>query len=65
MHDAGFHKDHITILPGPDGRPTFDREKCVHCGACLWNCEKAHPDNPERARTVFTAGSGGFHSAEN
>ena len=53
------------ILPGPDGRPTFDREKCVHCGACLWNCEKAHPDNPERARTVFQAGSGGFHSAEN
>ena len=19
-------------------RPTFDREKCVHCGACLWSC---------------------------
>jgi electron-transferring-flavoprotein dehydrogenase len=53
------------IQRSPDGRPVFDREKCVHCGACLWNCEKAHPDNPERSRVSFVAGSGGFHSAEN
>jgi electron-transferring-flavoprotein dehydrogenase len=53
------------IAPGPDGRPVFDREKCVHCGACLWNCEQPHPDDPERSRVVFTAGAGGFHSAEN
>ena len=24
--------------PATDGVPAFDREKCVHCGACLWNC---------------------------
>ena len=39
------------ITPGP----AFDREKCVHCGACYWNC-----DNIE-----FEAGAGGLHSAEN
>ncbi len=53
------------IRPGPGGRPLFEREKCIHCGACLWNCEKAHPDNPERSRVEFTAGAGGLHSAEN
>ena len=26
------------IYPGEDGIPHFDREKCVHCGACFWNC---------------------------
>ena len=26
------------IRPGEGGVPAFDREKCVHCGACLWNC---------------------------
>ena len=20
--------------------PAFDREKCVYCGACLWNCRQ-------------------------
>lgn len=53
------------IYPGEDGHPTFDREKCVHCGACLWNCEMARPDNPERGRIEFLAGAGGLHSAEN
>lgn len=53
------------IRPGPGGRPLFEREKCIHCGACLWNCEKAHPDNPERSRVEFVAGAGGLHSAEN
>jgi Fe-S-cluster-containing hydrogenase component 2 len=24
-----------------NGVPNFDREKCVHCGACLWNCASA------------------------
>jgi electron-transferring-flavoprotein dehydrogenase len=38
-----------------NGAPVFDREKCVHCGACLWNC-----DNIE-----FAAGGGGLHSVEN
>jgi electron-transferring-flavoprotein dehydrogenase len=45
------------IMPDPQGgdRPTFDREKCVHCGACLWNCDNI----------AFQAGGGGLHSAEN
>jgi electron-transferring-flavoprotein dehydrogenase len=39
------------------GVPAFDREKCVHCGACLWNC----PDGV----VAFQAGAGGLHSNEN
>ncbi len=54
----------ITANP-EDGVPLFDREKCVHCGACLWNCSKPHPSDPERTNIEFTAGAGGFHSAEN
>ena len=54
----------ITI--NPDGPvPLFDREKCVHCGACLWNCSQANTDSPERTNVEFHAGSGGLHSAEN
>jgi electron-transferring-flavoprotein dehydrogenase len=45
------------IRPGENGVPAFDREKCVHCGACLWNCP--------RENITFTAGAGGLHSAEN
>jgi len=37
--------------------PHFDREKCVHCGACIWNC--AH------GNIEFAAGGGGLHSVEN
>ncbi len=48
---------------GEDGAPAFEREKCVHCGACLWNCAQS-PDG-ERGNIEFTAGSGGLHSAEN
>jgi electron-transferring-flavoprotein dehydrogenase len=47
------------IRPGEAKRPVFDREKCVHCGACLWNCSA-----PE-GNIDFRAGSGGLHSAEN
>jgi electron-transferring-flavoprotein dehydrogenase len=36
---------------------TFDREKCVHCGACAWNCEQAN--------VAFDAAAGGLHSVEN
>jgi len=54
------------ITPGTDGGvPQFDRDKCVHCGACLWNCARAHPHNPERSNIHFRAGAGGLHSAEN
>lgn len=41
----------------PGGRPAFDREKCVHCGACLWNCPASNIE--------FSAAPGGLHSAEN
>jgi electron-transferring-flavoprotein dehydrogenase len=53
------------ITPGENGVPNFDREKCVHCGACLWNCASASPENPERMAVAFRAGTGGLHSAEN
>ena len=53
------------IYPGENGVPAFDREKCVHCGACLWNCSQANPENPERMNIAFRAGTGGLHSAEN
>ncbi len=53
------------ITPGETGVPAFDREKCVHCGACLWNCSQANPENPEHMNIAFRAGTGGLHSAEN
>ena len=53
------------IYPDEIGVPVFDREKCVHCGACLWNCSQANPENPERMNIAFRAGTGGLHSAEN
>jgi electron-transferring-flavoprotein dehydrogenase len=54
------------ITPGEkNGVPNFDREKCVHCGACIWNCAQPLPDNPERTNIAFHAGTGGLHSAEN
>jgi electron-transferring-flavoprotein dehydrogenase len=46
-----------------DGAPAFEREKCIHCGACLWNCAQS-PDG-EHSNIAFRAGSGGLHSAEN
>jgi electron-transferring-flavoprotein dehydrogenase len=54
----------ITMNP-EDGVPLFDREKCVYCGACLWNCSKAHPSDAEKTNVEFKAGAGGLHSAEN
>jgi electron-transferring-flavoprotein dehydrogenase len=53
------------ITPGAGGVPAFDREKCIHCGACYWNCSQATPGNPERMNIAFRAGTGGLHSAEN
>jgi len=54
------------ITTNPEGGvPLFDREKCVHCGACIWNCSKASPQGGESANVDFQAGSGGLHSAEN
>ena len=48
---------------GEDGAPAFEREKCIHCGACLWNCGNS-PDG-EHSNIEVRAGSGGLHSAEN
>ena len=53
------------LTPGPAGVPLFDREKCVHCGACLWNCTAGLDDDPLRSNISFRAGAGGLHSSEN
>ena len=45
-----------------EGAPNFDREKCVFCGACQWNCSEFVGDKPN---LEFRAGAGGLHSAEN
>lgn len=48
---------------GDNGVPAFDREKCVYCGACLWNCGT---ELPGRKRNIeFRAGAGGLHSSLN
>jgi electron-transferring-flavoprotein dehydrogenase len=52
------------IRPGEDGVPTFDREKCVHCGACLWSCTQ-RVGKTDEVNLQFRAGTGGLHSAEN
>jgi electron-transferring-flavoprotein dehydrogenase len=48
---------------GNDGTPIFEREKCVHCGACLWNCGRTTAEG--FTNIEFRAGAGGLHSAEN
>ena len=53
------------ILPGERGVPAFDREKCIHCGACQWNCTQDRRDGSGRTNLEFRAGTGGLHSAEN
>ncbi len=51
------------ITLADDGMPAFEREKCIHCGGCLWNCAKSA--DGETSNLEFRAGSGGLHSAEN
>lgn len=51
------------ITRSAEGVPTFEREKCVHCGACVWNC--THPPAGATSNVIFRAGAGGLHSAEN
>jgi electron-transferring-flavoprotein dehydrogenase len=54
------------IAPGERGGvPSFDREKCIHCGACIWNCSQPIPGGGDRGNIAFRAGAGGLHSAEN
>jgi electron-transferring-flavoprotein dehydrogenase len=43
--------------------PAFDREKCVHCGACLWNCARSVESGS--TNIGLRAGAGGLHSGEN
>jgi electron-transferring-flavoprotein dehydrogenase len=45
------------------GMIAFEREKCAHCGACVWNC--ARTPNGGCSNIEFRAGAGGLHSAEN
>lgn len=51
------------ITQGPGGAIVFDPEKCVHCGACVWNC--ARTPNGGCSNIEFRAGAGGLHSAMN
>jgi electron-transferring-flavoprotein dehydrogenase len=51
------------ISRGESGVPAFDREKCVYCGACLWNCRGS--SDGEKGNVEFRAGAGGLHSALN
>jgi electron-transferring-flavoprotein dehydrogenase len=53
------------ITMGPDGVPVFDREKCVHCGACVWNCSQPLEEDPEKTNVQLRAGAGGLHSTQN
>ena len=53
------------IAPGENGVPSFDREKCVHCGVCVWSCSKLKDQPIEQGGIDFEAGSGGLHSNEN
>jgi len=50
------------ITRGENGVPAFDREKCVYCGACLWNCRA---ESSEKSNIEFRAGAGGLHSTLN
>ena len=51
------------ITHGEEGVPGFDREKCVYCGACLWNCQAEGEGTS--GNVEFNAGAGGLHSALN
>ncbi len=51
------------ITRGENEVPAFDREKCVYCGACLWNCEV--DGDHAQGNIEFNAGGGGLHSALN
>lgn len=51
------------IANNPAGGVVFDNEKCVHCGACKWNCSRLTDEGEQNVE--FKSGAGGLHSAEN
>jgi electron-transferring-flavoprotein dehydrogenase len=51
------------ITRGENGVPAFDREKCIYCGACLWNCEAG--TDGAKGNIEFGASAGGLHSTLN
>jgi electron-transferring-flavoprotein dehydrogenase len=51
------------ITLGANNLPVFEREKCIHCGGCVWNCAKSA--DGEHTNLEFHAGAGGLHSVEN
>jgi electron-transferring-flavoprotein dehydrogenase len=51
------------ITLGANNLPAFEREKCIHCGGCVWNCAKSA--DGEHTNLEFHAGAGGLHSVEN
>ncbi|MBS1803186.1 MAG: 4Fe-4S ferredoxin [Acidobacteria bacterium] len=51
------------LTSGSGDIPVFEREKCVHCGACIWNCTQITGEG--LTNIEFRAGVGGLHSAEN
>ena len=53
------------ITAGDTGVPVFDRDKCVHCGACAWSCVVEPDDRRGRTNVDFRGGAGGLHSGEN
>ncbi len=52
-------------LDGEGGVPLFDREKCIHCGACQWSCPAPREPGHDASAIALQAGAGGLHSAEN
>ena len=42
-----------------------NREKCIHCGVCIWNCGTQLDEDPAPSNIAFSAGAGGLHSTEN
>lgn len=53
------------ITLGESGVPNFDHEKCIHCGACFWNCAQPFPCDSEHSNGAFRAGHGGRYSTWN
>ena len=54
----------LTLNP-EGGVPLFDREKCIHCGACQWSCPAPRKPGHDASGVVLLAGAGGLHSVEN